>query len=41
MAMLPHLVTNPGIGMNVGAAPPQQARMAEITNFPADVVREV
>jgi fatty acid desaturase len=40
-AMLPYLFMNPGIGMNVGAAPPGQARVVEITNFPADVVREV
>ena len=39
--MLPYLLKNPGIGMNVGAAPPGQARVVDATNFPADVVREV
>lgn len=40
-AMLPCLFENPGIGMNAGAAAPDQARVADATNFPADVVREV
>lgn len=40
-AMLPFLWRNPGIGMNVGAPPPRQARSAVATNFPADVVRGV
>jgi fatty acid desaturase len=40
-AMLPYLLKNPGIGMNAGAAPPGQARVADVTNFPADVIREV
>jgi fatty acid desaturase len=41
MDMLPHLVTNPGIGMNAGAAPPRQTNVAEVINFPADVVRGI
>ena len=41
MAMLPFLLTNPGIGMNAGAPPPGQARVMDVTNFPADVVCEV
>lgn len=40
-AMLPYVLTNPGIGMNAGAAPPDRARVGDVTNFPADVVREV
>jgi fatty acid desaturase len=40
-AMIPYLLTNPGIGMNAGAAPPGRARLANATNFPADVIREV
>jgi fatty acid desaturase len=40
-AMLPYLLTNPGVGVNVGAAPPRQARVADVTNFPADVICEV
>jgi hypothetical protein len=39
--MMPYLVTNPGIGMNVGAAPPEEAKVRDINNFPADVTREV
>ena len=41
VAMLPYLFWNPGIGMNVGAAPPDEARVSDINNFPADVTREV
>ena len=41
IAMMPYLVTNPGIGMNVGAAPPEEAKVRDINNFPADVTREV
>ena len=40
-AMLPYLWKNPGIGMNVGAAPPGRARVTDVTNFPADVIREL
>jgi fatty acid desaturase len=40
-AMLPYLWRNPGIGINAGAAPPGRARVADVTNFPADVIREV
>ena len=40
-AMLPYLVRNPGIGMNAGAVAPGQARIPDITNFPADVIRDV
>ena len=39
--MLPFLFQNPGIGVNVGAAPPAEAREKEITNFVADVTLEV
>jgi fatty acid desaturase len=39
--MLPHVFLNPGIGMNVGAKPPEPAHVADAINFPADVVREV
>ena len=40
-AMLPYLWRNPGIGMNVGAGPPRQTRLAEAPNFPADVTQGV
>jgi fatty acid desaturase len=40
-AMLPFLFTNPGIGMNAGAAPPDEARVSDATYFPADVTREI
>jgi len=39
MAMLPYLLTNPGVGVNVGAESPDQTRVTDdIENFPADVV---
>jgi fatty acid desaturase len=40
-AMLPYLLVNPGIGMNVGAAAPHEARVKEAAYFPADVIREI
>jgi fatty acid desaturase len=39
LAMLPFLVKNPGIGMNVGAPHPDQAKVGDLTNFPADVMK--
>jgi hypothetical protein len=41
MAMVPYLLTNPGIGMNAGASVPGEARFADVANFPADVSRDV
>jgi fatty acid desaturase len=41
LAMLPTLLTNPGVGMNAGSAPPGQSRVIDVTNFPADVIHEV
>jgi hypothetical protein len=38
---LPYLLTNPDVGMNAGAAPPGETRVSDVTNFPADVIREV
>jgi fatty acid desaturase len=40
-AMVPYLLTNPGIGMNAGASAPREARFADLANFPADVIRDV
>jgi fatty acid desaturase len=39
-AMLPYLFKNPAIGVNLGAAPPGHVRVADVTNFPADVSSE-
>jgi fatty acid desaturase len=41
VAMMPHLLKNPGIGMNAGAAAPGHHSVVDVANFPADVVREV
>lgn len=41
LAMAPHLIRNPGIGVNAGAAPPGELKYDEITNFVADVTTEV
>ncbi len=40
LAMLPFLVKNPGIGVNVGASHPDQERAGDLTNFPSDVVKQ-
>jgi fatty acid desaturase len=40
-AMIPHLLKNPGVGMNAGAAEPSTARDADVGNFVADVTAEV
>jgi fatty acid desaturase len=39
--MLPYLFLNPGMGMNIGAATSQPPRVADVTDFSADVVRDV
>jgi len=36
--MIPYVWRNPGVGMNVGAAPPRQTRFPDSMDFPADVV---
>ncbi|MBQ16358.1 MAG: fatty acid desaturase [Planctomycetaceae bacterium] len=41
LAMLPWLVRNPGVGMNVGAAAPATAKAFDIRDFVQDVSREV
>ncbi len=38
MAMLPHLLKDPGTGVNAGAAPPRQAPIADVSSFPAEVI---
>jgi hypothetical protein len=40
-SMLPHLLRNPGVGMNAGAAPPAREQSSMVDNFVADVSREV
>jgi fatty acid desaturase len=39
--MLPYLFRNPGIGMHAGAPAPEPERVADVTNFSADVVHDV
>jgi fatty acid desaturase len=39
--MVPWMFANPGVGMNVGAPPPDAASGAEVDNFVADVTQEV
>jgi fatty acid desaturase len=41
LAMTPYLFRNPGIGVNVGAAPPDEGKTDDATNFAADVSSEV
>lgn len=41
LAMLPHLVANPGCGINAGAEPPHVARQGEVVDFVGDVSTEV
>jgi hypothetical protein len=40
-AMLPHLVSNPGCGMNAGAGPPTKGGLPDVQDFVADVTVEV
>jgi hypothetical protein len=40
-AMIPFLFRNPGIGVNVGAAPPEESKHDDVTNFVADVTAEI
>lgn len=40
VAMLPFLFTNPGVGVNAGAHPPVPSRAGDVSNFPADVLRD-
>ena len=40
-AMFPHMVKNPGVGMNVGAPAPTKAKNENVENFVADVSAEV
>src|SRR5690606_8146884 len=39
--MLPYLFRNPGVGMNVGAPPPAEAKHADVQTVVADVSAEV
>lgn len=39
--MLPYLFRNPGVGMNAGAASPDQEKNGRVDNFVADVATEV
>jgi fatty acid desaturase len=40
-AMLPILFKNPGVGMNIGAAPPEKVKDGDVQNFVGDVSEEV
>lgn len=41
VTMLPWLVRNPGVGMNVGAPPPRAERLRDVDNFVSDVNRDI
>jgi hypothetical protein len=40
-AMMPHLLTDPGIARNAGSSVPGETRLADVANFPTDVIRDM
>jgi len=39
--MLPYLFRNPGMGVNIGTPTSQPVRVADVTDFSADIIRDV